>query len=78
MMIKLKKEGYFLDMETLDILYVKDNVILSRQKIPFPEEEEYESWSDEEEEIPFNEYKEYGENNPPLPFTPVGDKEYDV
>lgn len=27
---------------------------------------------------PFNEYGHYGENNPPLPFTPVGDKLYDT
>ena len=30
-----------------------------------------------EKNTPFDEYGNYGENNPPLPMSKVGDKEYD-
>jgi len=30
-----------------------------------------------EENTPFDEYGNYGENNPPLPMSKAGDKEYD-
>lgn len=69
-MIKLK-DGYYLDLETLDVVSVEDGVVIGREPMTFPST----SFTSEET---FSEYGHYGENNPPLPFTPVGDKEYEV
>lgn len=66
-MIKIKEDVY-IDREAVEIVYTENNEVVKRVPIPIELNTlEYTS-----------EYGHYGENNPPLPFTPVGDKEYDV
>lgn len=66
-MIKIKEDVY-IDREAVEIVYTENNEVVKRVPIPIELNTlEYTS-----------EYGHYGENNPPLPSTPVGDKEYDA